>query len=675
MTDMVMGANASPLYYAYTGRMPLNWFLLNSGWATVTTVENGVATGDIASIPFNADGYPTSVTVNTTTALVCSYNVNSLDPIPSGDYVCKWKGTGTVVTGDQHGFQVGFSNKVTVGNRSTFTFDSNNGNSINFYITATDAADPVHEIVFVQAAYEALYDAGEILHPDWVAQARAYAKGGYRCMDLLNVLNSIEVNWSDRKPLTYYNWTPHDIRQGSNDPFNNYASGIPHEVAIAIAKKLNCAIYVNVPLNATDDYILQMAILYYNALKGLGIPVYVEFYNELWLQFSLGATLWYDSTANGGVGAIVYRGPTGFADTFRASALAASPAIYSLQDGTTLASTSDSASQSHAWTYAIIRSVKMAQIWASVWTGADAVNCRPTMAVWWGNKAGSADIQVGGLQPGRWTGAAGQYFKAYATAPYWDTQKQGFWLPIAWSTDADLGAAKCAKEMQTGGILPTAGDAVTTTGTASAFTATYAPAGTPVHGTMVPVTFHVAPNAGATFTCGGVTAPIKQISGNSLADYTTSGGPVTAVYTTATNEGAITPAYVICNIGGMGGSSSLGSVLAISASHKANCDAYGLENINYEMGMSLLAGGNTVAEAMMEALMRSTAFVTPFYEYLQGLRTAGVVRAFHYFDVGHLSNNYLWGALERMSDYATPSPRYQAIKQFNTHRRISFNVT
>jgi hypothetical protein len=103
-----------------------------------------------------------------------------------------------------------------------------------------------------------------------------------RFMDFANTNNNSEVNWSDRKSPAYYSQAV--AADGTQ-------SGSAWEYAIQLSNELKRDAWINVPINATDDYIVKLAQLWRDgdtvegvAYPGLdpGLKIYLEYGNEVW---------------------------------------------------------------------------------------------------------------------------------------------------------------------------------------------------------------------------------------------------------------------------------------------------------------------------------------------------------------------------------------------------------
>ena len=98
----------------------------------------------------------------------------------------------------------------------------------------------------------------------------------------------IEVEWADRTHLTDALWIPGSARPRS--------FGAPWETVVVLSQAASVGVWLNVPAQASDDYVEQLATLLRDgsaATGGVGVPttlpIYVEHANEVWLNGSAAA--------------------------------------------------------------------------------------------------------------------------------------------------------------------------------------------------------------------------------------------------------------------------------------------------------------------------------------------------------------------------------------------------
>ncbi len=108
----------------------------------------------------------------------------------------------------------------------------------------------------------------------------------FRFMDWAQTNDSAVVHWSDRVALDAPTYTPR---------------GVPWEVMIELANLLRKDVWINVPHQATDDYVTQLAMLFKTTLHP-SLHVYVEYSNEVW-NFLFGQAQWNLAAAKAEVAA------------------------------------------------------------------------------------------------------------------------------------------------------------------------------------------------------------------------------------------------------------------------------------------------------------------------------------------------------------------------------------
>jgi hypothetical protein len=109
-----------------------------------------------------------------------------------------------------------------------------------------------------------------------------------RFMDWSATNNSPVTDWSDRTPGSYATAQRQILVNKAWQP-----TGASWEDAIALANQTNEDMWINIPAQATDDYVRHLAILIHGSLKPV-LHVYVEYSNEVWngifaqFQYNLG---------------------------------------------------------------------------------------------------------------------------------------------------------------------------------------------------------------------------------------------------------------------------------------------------------------------------------------------------------------------------------------------------
>ncbi len=131
-------------------------------------------------------------------------------------------------------------------------------------ITALDAQDPLRNLRIIPLHWEAAFLNGDIFNPEWLARLSAFDT--LRTMDWTGTNNSIQAEWAARPKPEDRSFAP---------------VGVPWELVIALAKAHRGNLWINLPHQANDDYILQLARLMASELPS-ETRLYVEHSNEVW---------------------------------------------------------------------------------------------------------------------------------------------------------------------------------------------------------------------------------------------------------------------------------------------------------------------------------------------------------------------------------------------------------
>lgn len=131
-------------------------------------------------------------------------------------------------------------------------------------ITRTDPSDPIRNISVVREDQIALFEAGEVFNPDWLALLDGVSL--VRFMDWMATNNSALAHWSDRpEPGDYtYTWR-----------------GAPVEVMVDLANRLGADPWFTIPHLADEEFNHKFAELVRDRLDA-GRRAHVEYSNEVW---------------------------------------------------------------------------------------------------------------------------------------------------------------------------------------------------------------------------------------------------------------------------------------------------------------------------------------------------------------------------------------------------------
>ena len=184
----------------------------------------------------------------------------------AGRYRLTYNGQGVITVG-------GLAQEIDVKpGEIWFTYTPGPG-LVGVAISAVDPTDPVRDIAVVKADNIALYQAGAIFNPAWLAQIRDVRS--VRFMDWMQTNGSSQTRWSDR-PL------PGDYTYARR--------GVPVEVMVQLANEIGADPWFNMPHQADDAYVSAFATLVHDSLDPR-LKTYVEYSNEVW-NFIFPQTLW-----------------------------------------------------------------------------------------------------------------------------------------------------------------------------------------------------------------------------------------------------------------------------------------------------------------------------------------------------------------------------------------------
>lgn len=246
------------------------------GWSTRDKSMN--ETHEEAYLQLDADGYPTTLTANSSDpnspqkfSQVCTIilrlspsNAGTGLPYQPGQYVILYDGVGKITVG-MDGTMVSTSHS-TSGGRDVFNVATPTQNGVFICITSTDPSDHVRNIRVVKAENESLLNQGQIYTPHFLDLLKNFR--AIRAVQWLRVIDTTSSGlWADRPHMADAGW-------GSNE-------GVPLEAVIDLCNAESADCWINIPVNATDNYITQMAKLVHLQLAS-NLDVYVEFSNEVW---------------------------------------------------------------------------------------------------------------------------------------------------------------------------------------------------------------------------------------------------------------------------------------------------------------------------------------------------------------------------------------------------------
>jgi len=182
---------------------------------------------------------------------------------PSGKYIVLYEGEGTI----SYGFDAKKDETASTPGRDVINVDSKKGGGILITITSTDprkTGNYIRNIRVIKAENLGLYTKGETFNPSFLNKIKNFSV--LRFMDWMQTNDSKQKEWTSRPVPTTFSYA---------------AKGVPVEVMLTLANKLNANPWFNMPHTATDEYMTKFAQLVKNKLNSK-LKVYVEFSNEVW---------------------------------------------------------------------------------------------------------------------------------------------------------------------------------------------------------------------------------------------------------------------------------------------------------------------------------------------------------------------------------------------------------
>ncbi|NEQ24282.1 MAG: cellulose-binding protein [Microcoleus sp. SIO2G3] len=186
---------------------------------------------------------------------------------PGGQYVVLYEGEGTI----EYGFDAQKDEALSRPGRDLLNVTPSN-NGIYLTITATDphkTGNYIRNIHVVPIAYENTFRE-QIFNPTFIERIDRFQ--ALRFMDWMQTNNSTQKEWRDRPQV--------------EDATYATPKGVPLEIMVALANRVQAHPWFNMPIQATDEYMREFARLVKDQLDPK-LRAYVELSNEVWnWQFS-----------------------------------------------------------------------------------------------------------------------------------------------------------------------------------------------------------------------------------------------------------------------------------------------------------------------------------------------------------------------------------------------------
>ncbi len=261
MCAMNIGTNLSSLE-DYAVERPMRNLLKNvrSSLPTYSTACNCWDANVTSQMIFNAQGYPTHLPQTTTVGptyirMILSSEGGNMQV--DSTYVLLYDGNATL------SLQGSATQLSAASGRITMKPTSKGNIYIN--VTFSDINDPLRNIRLLRIKDENIDVNVHTFYPEFKNKISPFKV--LRFMDWARTNGSPNIAWTDRTKSDFFTYS------GSN--------GVPYEMIIKLANEMNKDVWICVPHQASDDYIIKMATLFRDSLHS-NLTLYVEYSNEVW---------------------------------------------------------------------------------------------------------------------------------------------------------------------------------------------------------------------------------------------------------------------------------------------------------------------------------------------------------------------------------------------------------
>lgn len=253
-----LGMNIHPLAYFSTQWVFVDMMKHGNPWITQDITLGGPwNTENIQEIPVDENGYPLEmpfIASNGTPQKVVTLTGN--ESYPSGDYLLLFDGEGEIEI---------LNRKTQKEGPGRYRITWTAGSRIDVAIVKSVKGNHIRNIRLIMPGFEDNYEE-QIFHPLFLERLQPFKI--IRFMELMNTNDSKLVTWEDRTRPSNYT----QARTGY---------GIAPEYIPMLANKTQADAWINIPHQADDNYIRELAKLLKQELDP-NKKIYVEYSNELW---------------------------------------------------------------------------------------------------------------------------------------------------------------------------------------------------------------------------------------------------------------------------------------------------------------------------------------------------------------------------------------------------------
>ena len=284
-----VGTNLDAVNY-WTPSMPFTDAMRMADRWVIEYKKGGGAPRD--GIEFDENGYPLSLPpyddgingprerVAVTYILLGNYdNATESARAPTGEYVLTWEGEGYISWGHHKSLGKIIDEEVTENRIVRNYSDIGKGFQLKIQRTGdSNGTNPISQIRLWMPGYE---NSGK-LFTDWaIEDAQNYDT--LRVMDWAQTNFSFEKSWSERiEPNFIFQGRlsePHFMSK--RERYLSDATGVAWEHIITFANEAGTNLWINIPAEADDNYVRQLARLMRDNLNP-NAKLYLEYSNEIW---------------------------------------------------------------------------------------------------------------------------------------------------------------------------------------------------------------------------------------------------------------------------------------------------------------------------------------------------------------------------------------------------------
>lgn len=230
---------------------------------------------DVAS--WDANGYPASATAGATASGRMAVSAGS--EYPTGDYILTWEGTGKVGLPHPNNAQI-----IPDGPNRFIVRLAEPPEDYGFEFQITS-----YPVTNIRLYLPGLEKHSSRWNPAYLAYMEPFRGSVFRFMDLNGTNGSQQRNWNDRSPA---NWSSFANNNSHCTEWSNKGK-VPYEYMAELCNQLDCDMWINIPHQATDEYVANLAKLIKTGIDPVSgkktgpaldpkLRVWLEYSNEVW---------------------------------------------------------------------------------------------------------------------------------------------------------------------------------------------------------------------------------------------------------------------------------------------------------------------------------------------------------------------------------------------------------